>query len=224
MDCEKIKTYIPGLLTGELASDENKELLKHMEGCTQCRQEMEELEETWRILGRWEIDKPSATVKPRLMATVREELRSVHVPWWASVPRSFIFQTVVGAMGLSLIIFLLFPYDTIIDACETNILNAGFLATFPRALIYFVFGLIYGLVPIFISGIYFSKKAEEKPLINGLGAGIIFAAFQVPFFIVQCPEFATGLVFTMGLGIVAGALSGGTGTLWAFNKVRLREL
>lgn len=224
MDCEKIKTYIPGLLTGELASDENKELLKHMEGCTQCRQEMEELEKTWTLMDRWEIDEPPATVKSRLMATVREELQNVHVPWWAGVPRSFIFQTVLGALVLSVIIYLIFPYDKIIEICETNISNAGFLATFPRALIYFVFGLIYGLVPIFISGIYFSKKAEEKPLINGLGAGIIFAAFQVPFFIVQCPEFATGLVFTMGLGIVAGALSGGTGTLWAFNKVRLREL
>ncbi len=224
MDCEDIKTYMPGLLTGEFASDERNEAYKHMEICTQCRQEMEELEKTWTLMDRWEIDEPSAPIKSRLLATVREELQSVHVPWWASIPRSFIFQTVLGALALSLIIFLLFPYDKIIGACETNISNAGFLATFPRALIYFVLGLIYGLVPVFISGICFSKKAERKSIFNGLGAGTIFAAFQVPFFIIQCPEFATGLVFTMALGIVAGAVSGGTGTLWAFNKVRLREL
>lgn len=224
MDCENIKSDIPSFLAEELSSNECQRMLRHMEGCTQCRTELEELEKTWKIMDRWKIDEPPATVKSRLMATVREELQSVHVSWWKSVRRSFMFQTVLGALGLSVIIFLLFPYDKTIGLCESSISNAGFLASFPRALIYFVLGLIYGLVPIFISGIYFSKKAEGNPLTKGLSTGTLFAAFQIPFFIMQCPEFASGLISTMALGMIFGALSGGTGTQYIFNKMRLRKL
>jgi hypothetical protein len=42
----------------------------------------------------------------------------------------------------------------------------------------------------------------------------------IPFFVVQCPQFASGLVFVMALGIITGALSGGTGTLYLLSKMR----
>ena len=42
----------------------------------------------------------------------------------------------------------------------------------------------------------------------------------VPFFIIQCPEFVTGLALTMVLGIVAGSLSGGVGTFWLLSKLK----
>jgi hypothetical protein len=87
--------------------------------------------------------------------------------------------------------------------------------------IYFALGLLYGLVPISISGICFSGRAAEKPLVKGLGVGVIFAAFLIPFFVVQCPQFASGLVFVMALGIIAGALSGATGTLWVLSKMKM---
>ncbi len=155
------------------------------------------------------------------MATIREEIESVHVPWWQTLRRSFIFQTVLGALGFSMIIYLIFPYDKIINLCETNILKGAFLTFFPKGFIYFVLGLLYGLVPISISGICFSRPARDNLLIKGVGAGLIFAAFLVPFFVVQCPEFASGLIFTMALGMIAGALSGGMGTLWILNRGRM---
>ncbi len=163
-------------------------------------------------------------VKSRLMVAVREELQGVHIPWWASLRISFIFQLVLGALGLSMIIYLLFPYDKIINLCETNILKGGLLAFFPKGLIYFILGLLYGLVPISISGICFSKNMGENPLTKGLVAGAIFATFLVPFFIVQCPEFASGLIFIMALGIIAGSLSGGTGIFWVLNRIRMEAL
>lgn len=90
-------------------------------------------------------------------------------------------------------------------------------------LIYFVLGVLYGLVPIAISGICFSGRIEDNPLIKGLGIGALFAAFLIPFFIVQCPQFEAGLIFIMALGIIAGALSGGTGTLWVLSRVRMEK-
>ncbi len=221
MGCENIKTNIPSFLADELSPDESKEMLNHMEECTQCRQEIEELGKTWNLMDRWKIGKPSAMVKSRIMAVAREEFQSAPEPWWAGLRRSFTFQTVLGALGFTIIIYLLFPYDKAVDLCEKNILNAGTLAFFPKGLVYFVLGLIYGLVPVSIFGICFSKNIEDNPLFKGLGAGAIFASFLVPFFIVQCPEFATGLIFIMAVGIVAGALSGGVGTLWVLSRMRM---
>jgi hypothetical protein len=222
MECESIKINIPLFLGERLSSDERREIAHHIEACARCRQEMMELERTWNLMDRWEIEEPSAMIKSGLMTAVRKELQEVQIPWWVSFKRSSIFQTVLGALGFSLITFLIIPYDQAIELCETNISNAGLLAFFPKGLIYFVLGLLYGLIPVSISGICFLKSAEENPLIKGLGIGSIFAAFLVPFFIMQCPEFASGLIFIMALGIIVGSLSGGMGTLWVFSSVSMR--
>lgn len=218
-DCENIKTNIPSLLADELSRDESDRMLRHMEECAQCRNEMAELEKTWKLMDQWKIEGPSAFVKSRVMAAAQEWLQSVQGSWWASFKRSLIFQTVVGALGFSMIIYLLFPYDKIINLCETNILKGGLMAFFPKSSIYFVIGLLYGLVPISLSGICFSKNGEDNPLTKGLGGGFIFAAFLVPFFLVQCPEFSSGLILTVALGMIAGSLSGGTGTLWVLSRL-----
>lgn len=222
MECESIKINIPLFLGERLSPDERREIAHHIEACARCRQEMKELERTWNLMDRWEIEEPSARIKSRLMTAVRKELQEVQIPWWVNFKRSSIFQTVLGALGFSLIAYLILPYDRAIDLCETNISSAGLLAFFPKSLIYFVLGLFYGLVPVSISRICFLKSAEENPLIKGLGIGSIFAAFLVPFFILQCPEFSSGLIFIMALGIIAGSLSGGMGTLWVFSSVSVR--
>jgi hypothetical protein len=221
MSCEIIKTNVPSLLAGELTGDGRRMVLRHMEECSLCRAEMAELEETWKHMDRWEIQEPSAAIKAKVMAVAKDELAGAHMPWWSTLPRSVIFQTVLGALGFSMIIYLIFPYDKIINLCETLILKSAFFAYFPKGLIYFALGLLYGLVPISISGICFSKPMEKNPLIRGPGVGSIFAGFLVPFFIVQCPEFTSGLIFIMALGIITGALSGATGTLWVLSKMKM---
>jgi hypothetical protein len=212
---------MPSLLAEELSTDEREEVLRHLEECPHCSREVEELENTWKFMDRWEIEEPPARIKTRVMATAREELERVRAPWWSTLRRSFVFQTVLGALGLSMVSYLFFPFDKIVNLCETNISKGAFLALFPSGLVYFVLGMLYGLVPISVSGFCFSKSIEENSLIKGLGIGAIFAAFLVLFFIVQCPEFASGLVFVMALGMIVGSLSGGTGTLWALNRLKL---
>jgi hypothetical protein len=221
MSCESIKTNIPSLLAEELSADERHRMLLHLEECSLCHDEMAELEKTWKYMDRWEIEDPSATIKAKTMAIAREELESVHAHWWLTLARSSIFRTVLGALGFSLIIYLVLPYNKIINLCETLILKDAFFAFFPKGVIYFILGLFYGLVPISVSGICFLKPIQKNPLIRGLGAGAVFAAFLVPFFILQCPGFEAGLIFTMALGIIAGSLSGGTGTIWVLNRVKL---
>ncbi len=220
MNCELIKAKIPSLLTEELPAHERNRVLRHMEECTVCHQEMVDLEKTWTRMDQWEIEDLSSTIKARIMAFAREELESVKISWWLSLARSFIFQTVLGALGFSMIIYLALPYNKIINLCETLILNEAFLALFHRGAIYFILGLFYGLVPISISSICFLKPFKKNQMIMGLGASIVFAAFLVPFFILQCPGFEVGLIFIMALGIVSGSLSGGTGTIWVLNRVR----
>jgi hypothetical protein len=223
MDCELIKANIPSLLAEELPADERNRVLRHLEECTVCHQEMAELEKTWALMDQWETEGPSSTIKSRIMAFAREELESVKITWWLSFARSFIFQTVLGALGFSMIIYLALPYNKIINLCETLILNEAFLALFPRGVVYFILGLIYGLVPISISSICFLKPFKKNPMIMGLGAGVVFAAFLVPFFILQCPGFEVGLIVIMALGIVSGSLSGGTGTIWVLNSVKVED-
>jgi hypothetical protein len=221
MSCEIIKNDIPSLLAGEMTGDEHSGMLRHMEACSLCRTEMSEFEKTWMSMDRWEIEKPSSAVKAKVMAAAKDELAGAHLPWWSTLPRSVIFQTVLGALGFSMIIYLIFPYNKIINLCETLILKNAIFAYFPKGLIYFALGLLYGLVPISISGICFSGRAAENSPVKGLGVGAIFAAFLIPFFIVQCPQFASGLIFIMALGIIAGALSGATGTLWVLSKIKM---
>jgi hypothetical protein len=223
MSCEIIKNDIPSLLAGELSGDEHSRMIRHMEECSLCRAEMSEFEKTWMYMERWEIEEPSSAIKAKVMAAAKDELARAHMSWWATFPRSVIFQTVLGALGFSMILYLIFPYNKIINLCETLILKSAFFAYFPKGLIYFVLGLLYGLVPISISGVCFSGRIEDNPLIKGLGIGAIFAAFLIPFFIVQCPQFEAGLIFIMALGIITGALSGGTGTLWVLSRVRMEK-
>ena len=220
MNCELIKANIPSILTEELPADERNRVLRHMEECTVCHQEMVDLEKTWALMDQWETEDPSSTIKSRIMASAREELESVKISWWSSLARSFIFRTVLGALGFSMIIYLALPYNKIINLCETLILNEAFLALFPRGVIYFILGLFYGLVPISISSICFQKPSKKNQMTMGLGASVIFAVFLVPFFILQCPGFEIGLIFIMALGIVSGSLSGGTGTILILNRLR----
>jgi len=221
MRCEIIKNDIPSLLAGELTGDEYSRLLRHLEACGLCCTEMSEFEKTWMYMDRWEVENPSSAIKAKVMAVAKDELEEVHMPWWATLPRSVIFQTVLGALGFSMIIYLIFPYNKIINLCETLILKSAFFAYFPKGLIYFALGLLYGLVPISTSGICFSGRIEDNPLVKGLGIGAIFAAFLIPLFILQCPQFEAGLIFIMALGIITGALSGGPGTIWLLTRVKM---
>jgi hypothetical protein len=221
MDCELIKVNIPSFLTEELPANERNRVLRHLEECDSCRREMVDLEKTWTLMDQWETEDPSSTIKARTMASAREELESFKIAWWLSLTKSFIFQTVLGALGFSLIIYLALPYNKIINLCETLILNEAFLALFPKGMIYFFLGLFYGLVPISISSACFQKPSKKNQTIMGLGASVVFAAFLVPFFILQCPDFEVGLIFIMALGIVSGSLSGATGTIWILNRARV---
>jgi hypothetical protein len=220
VSCEIIKSNIPSLLTEELPADERNRLLRHIDECESCRQEMIDLKKAWTLMDQWETEDPSSIIKARIMAFAREELESVKIARWLNFAKSYIFQTVLGALGFSMIIYLALPYNKIINLCETLILNEAFLALFPRGLIYFILGLFYGLVPISISSICFLKPFKKNQLIMGLGASSVFAAFLIPFFILQCPGFEVGLIFIMALGIVSGSLSGGTGTIWVLNRAR----
>ena len=165
MNCELIKANIPSLLNEELPADERHRVIRHIEECDSCRREMADFEKTWTLMDQWETEGPSTTIKTRTMAFAREELESVKMTWWLSLARSFIFQTVLGALGFAMIIYLALPYNKIINLCETLILNEAFLALFPRGMIYFILGLFYGLVPISISSIYFLKSFKKKHMI-----------------------------------------------------------
>jgi hypothetical protein len=221
MNCELIKANIPSLQTEDLPADERNRVLRHVEECDLCRQEMVALEKTWTLMDQWETEDPSYTIKARIMSFAREELESVKIAWWLSLARSFIFKTVLGALGFSMIIYLALPYNQIIKLCESLILNEAFLAFFPNGMIYFFLGLFYGLVPISISSICFLKPFKKDQMLMGLGSSMIFAAVLVPFFILQCPGFEIGLIVIMALGIVSGSLSGGTGTVWVLNRVQI---
>ncbi len=220
MDCESLKNYIPSILSGDVSEDEHRRAAHHLQTCRQCRHAEAEMAHIWSLLDRVGSQEPSKAVKSRLMAAAQVELGNMPPAWWKMLLRPSFFRTVSSALGLSLIISLIFPYDRAVALCEQNILNGGIFAFLPQDLVYFLLGVLYGLVPVALAEFFCSKTIMDRPGVMGFGAGLVTAAFLIPFFVVQCPQFTFSLVLTMVLGITAGATAGGLGTSMALNRLK----
>jgi hypothetical protein len=65
MTCDQVKEHIADYLAGALSGTEAEELSEHFARCAACKQEAEELSETWEALGLLEQEQPSAQLRPR---------------------------------------------------------------------------------------------------------------------------------------------------------------
>ena len=51
MSCEKISGHFPDYLIGEIDEPSKQSLQSHIETCTSCRKELEDLNEIWSLVG-----------------------------------------------------------------------------------------------------------------------------------------------------------------------------
>ena len=64
--CGRVRNELPAFLYGELAPDSHAALEQHIDACVPCREELNALRETQRLLSRWET--PVVNDDPRQLA------------------------------------------------------------------------------------------------------------------------------------------------------------
>ena len=75
MSCEKYENLIPSYLENEMEQAEKKELLRHIDGCPNCREQLKALQYMQSMLGREEAPaKPPAKMKARIYARLYRDL------------------------------------------------------------------------------------------------------------------------------------------------------
>ncbi len=71
-------TQILNMLGGHGHADEQESLLAHVAQCSNCRQRLNELRQTWDDLGTWEIDTSEIDLLPNLTSAIRQSRRHIH--------------------------------------------------------------------------------------------------------------------------------------------------
>lgn len=106
-DCKTCRSNLPDLLLEENFASEHPELQAHLASCTECRQELAELQATFALLDGWEAPEPSPFFDSRLKARLREAQAEAPAGFWErakswmqlSTGRSF-RPAMAGALGL----------------------------------------------------------------------------------------------------------------------------
>jgi anti-sigma-K factor RskA len=99
---DRFEELLGSYLLGELTVEEERELERHLEGCSGCRRELDRARQTHNLLRQLAATEPPPELKDQLLAQVREEIpaRSAGGWWfWASAAAALL---VVAVLGLGL--------------------------------------------------------------------------------------------------------------------------
>ena len=83
MNCKHIKTRIPDYLTGELDSKDRQAFKNHISSCTDCREELENLNEIWIKLGVLPEQQPAKQLRTQfysMLSDIKEGLQAERPP------------------------------------------------------------------------------------------------------------------------------------------------
>lgn len=73
MNCDEIKTLLPGLVNETLSDRESQQLQEHLMGCEICSRELEKLRKTIVYTTLWEDESPPPSLVPSTMSLLREK-------------------------------------------------------------------------------------------------------------------------------------------------------
>jgi hypothetical protein len=87
MECSEVKEFIDLYLNGELDGSKRQFLDKHLETCSECREEFAAISKMWQLMGEVTIPEPSATMQAEFNAMLRNykaehASRRFQVPTW----------------------------------------------------------------------------------------------------------------------------------------------
>lgn len=78
MTCEEVQEQLPGFVRLALEPEEARQVQDHLQGCEVCSLELESQLAIQQASSTWTVGKPSAGLKPRILAAVEQERKS----WW----------------------------------------------------------------------------------------------------------------------------------------------
>lgn len=217
MDCEQVRDQLVAMLPAGEGARWPEPVARHLEGCQDCRAELEALGRTWALLGRWPEALPRQEIRASLVRRVRRRLLResvLTVSGWTPA----VLAAVTG-VGLSLGLSLLVPYSFLVSLCRQALQVSD-----PHAAPYLLAGMAYG-VPLAVGAWILRKRARGNTLIRSLEASLLFLVILAPYVIAQCREFAPALqvAFVSGLGggAVVSSLAGlGLARLVPFGKIQ----
>jgi anti-sigma-K factor RskA len=95
---DRFEELLGSYLLGELAVEEERELERHLEECSECRHELDRARQTHYLLRQLATSEPPAELKGQLLAQVRGETPGHSRGWWfwASAAAALLVVAVLG--------------------------------------------------------------------------------------------------------------------------------
>jgi hypothetical protein len=110
---------------------------------------------------------------------------------------------------------VLLPYEVAFQWCSRTLRAYSLFADVSDTSFFFVVGIFYGLVPLLVVGLLSGWLLRTRPLIHGTAASLAFGVIILPYVIIVCSALPAVFTFSLTVGIILGALSGGVGGFWA---------
>lgn len=99
MNCRNIKSKMPDLL---LAPESvSADVQAHVTSCTECAQELRELQATMAMMDVWEAPEVSPYFDGRMAVMLREEQQSAPARWWERVRARMLFGNTMNLRPLA---------------------------------------------------------------------------------------------------------------------------
>lgn len=205
MDCDAVRAaYLESLV--ERAATGTEAVVRHIETCPGCRDEIRALGAVWEALGALPLAEPSAEARRGLIRRLRwaaavEPLRSIE-SWQQAA-----LAGVVGFL-VSVLFSLLVPYEAMVAACESV------AAALPTGVAYLMGGFLYGLAPMAIAVAVQARRQVTSGIVAALEAPFVFLVALVPYVVIRCAEFPPALLAGFVAGLATGAVLGGGAGAW----------
>ncbi|MDQ7052373.1 MAG: zf-HC2 domain-containing protein [candidate division KSB1 bacterium] len=132
----------------------------------------------------------------------------------------FLAQTSLVAIGIFFVITVFSPLPHSVRFCSNFNLTQPLMERLSIGGAYFVFGVVYALVPMAIGAFVAAGRYAGHPLLRGSLAGGVFMLLLAPAIFLQCAPFALGVVLGWFGGALLGSLIGGALGYW----IRFRAL
>jgi len=201
VDCEQVRTRLTECLFSEPAGPDGTALRAHLAACRGCAKELAALRETWSLLGRSPDLEPDPTIGRGLVRRVRWWILRVALlapgGWRAAALAAVI------AVGLSIGLSLLIPYDTLVALCRQVVAGLA-----PEAGAFLLAGAAYGAMPLAL-GVFFGwRRGSPGPWLGASEATLLFLILLAPYVVVQCRGFPLPAQVSFMGGLALGALGG----------------
>lgn len=215
MDCHDAQGGMTAYLSGDLATEDLRAVEGHLVSCAGCRAELAAFRLTWETLGHLPTPSLPPGVDHWILQRVATEVSETPPPPIPSVRWRGVGVAALIAAALSIGNSLILPYEVAFQWCSRTLRGYPLLADLSDGSFFFGIGIFYGLVPLFLVGLFSGRLLGVRPFFHGAVTSSAFALFTVPYVLIVCSGLPGIFTLSLVVGILVGALSGGVGGFWA---------